>query len=557
MNMLFQAIWGVLVSAQLVYLAPTDQQSLEAVCIDQACYTISWSSKRYQGASRTCAKLGGQLMTVRSTVEADAISILMDKAERNNSTVWIGLEHPYNDRCTDTSQILRGFHWITGDNNTDYANWKTGEEMCGPRCVSVHSDRSWEAKDCNSKVDGYVCEFSYIRTCAALYPPDGYSVTYQIPFAVSHGDFTMLPPNTNAFLSNGHDPLICVEDKGNGNMKWSSEKPGPWTCLVENGGCEYICMGDNGNPKCMCSPETHLTGDGRSCSPPPTPSPQPNPCEPNPCAQHCIAETPSEFTCMCDEGYIIAEDQKRCQDVDDCVTFPNICEHQCTNTVGSFVCSCHSGFELVDGRCVDIDECDDPRILCEHNCDNYPGGYTCTCYSRYILDEKHHGKCKLFCDTPVCDAECDPHNTRKNCNCPEGFILDLDDTVCIDVDECESMHCEHLCTNFPGTFQCYCQDGFILQDDTSCVLDEGSGGKDVSPETPSSSTTPPQVHILQPAMLLGISVGILSMLTVLIGIICHMVRKHNIDHAAMDYKCKTSEKDVVLQQVKSAPQQEL
>lgn len=33
-------------------------------------------------------------------------------------------------------------------------------------------------------------------------------------------------------------------------------------------------------------------------------------------------------------------------DINECVETPSVCEQNCTNTVGSFVCGCNTGFEL-------------------------------------------------------------------------------------------------------------------------------------------------------------------------------------------------------------------
>ncbi|KAM4772059.1 thrombomodulin [Rhinophrynus dorsalis] len=546
MMMLFQAILGVLIAARLVDVAPTEQHVSEFVCINKVCYAIFWTNKKYQGASRACGKLNGQLMTVRSSVEAEAISILMGTAQSSSARVWIGLEQPDSNKCTDTSAPLRGFTWVTGDSNTDYMNWKNDGAKCGHLCVSVHKDLSWEETDCSVKTDGYLCEVNYPESCAPIYLPEGYSVTYHTPLGTIDNGATLLPPGSYAMIPEMHTPLLC-DDHGTGVMSWSSEEPGAWNCMVENGGCEFIC--NLTNLKCECAQDQQLKDDGRSCS---------KPCDPNPCDQHCIPHS-SGFICMCAEGYNLTGDGKTCQDIDDCASNPNICEHICMNTEGSFVCSCKPGYEMVDGQCEDIDECSNPKTLCEHSCRNYPGGFRCHCDEGYVTDEINPTKCKRFCNTTECAAECDPNNPDV-CECPEGYLVDTDNenmAVCADVDECDSGHCKHLCINLPGTFECACPEGYTLQGDSSCLSDEGSGLPEVPSEIPPSKPSSPDIHALQPIMLLGICVGILSMLTVIIAIICHMVRKHHMDHASMDFKCKGSEKGVVLQQVKSTSQQKL
>jgi len=45
-------------------------------------------------------------------------------------------------------------------------------------------------------------------------------------------------------------------------------------------------------------------------------------------------------------------------DIDECVEKP--CDHTCTNTIGSFHCRCHDGFDIQsDGRSCRIHEGDD------------------------------------------------------------------------------------------------------------------------------------------------------------------------------------------------------
>lgn len=70
----------------------------------------------------------------------------------------------------------------------------------------------------------------------------------------------------------------------------------------------------------------------------------------------------------------------RCTDVDECETRNGECSQQCTNTPGSFFCSCRNGYELgANGwACLDIDECrNSPGICGGGTCMNIIGGYKC------------------------------------------------------------------------------------------------------------------------------------------------------------------------------------
>ena len=85
-------------------------------------------------------------------------------------------------------------------------------------------------------------------------------------------------------------------------------------------------------------------------------------------------------------------------DIDECTEDP--CVHNCTNTDGSFICSCNNGYELDDnGRscngmyimliiinclllyilCIDIDECLSGPCPPNLMCNNLDGNYSCDC----------------------------------------------------------------------------------------------------------------------------------------------------------------------------------
>ena len=84
-------------------------------------------------------------------------------------------------------------------------------------------------------------------------------------------------------------------------------------------------------------------------------------------------------------------------DVNECSTSNGGCHHVCTNSAGSFQCSCNSGYSLAaDGTtCVDIDECRLNTDNCEQTCVNTVGGFTCSCNSGFTLNS----------DGRTCDGE--------------------------------------------------------------------------------------------------------------------------------------------------------
>nr|XP_009671459.1 PREDICTED: thrombomodulin [Struthio camelus australis] len=247
-----------------------------------------------------------------------------------------------------------------------------------------------------------------------------------------------------------------------------------------------------------------------------------------------------------------------CRDVDDCATKPGICDQDCVNTEGGFRCQCHQGYEMVDGHCRFQSHC--YETSCKHKCEDVPGGYRCSCFEGYAVHPHEPTQCVLHCNQSECPAECDPH-ALDSCECPDGFIFDDRGgglKFCVDIDECDMNFCSHNCTNHPGSYTCHCYAGYKLVDRNQCAKigeeeeETYSGDLEPGPETPIPTWTPPKAGHLHPGVLVGITVGLLSMLLVLLALVYHLTKKRCRSPTAMDYKCNSStEKDVGLHQVTS------
>ena len=87
-------------------------------------------------------------------------------------------------------------------------------------------------------------------------------------------------------------------------------------------------------------------------------------------------------------GFTLKKDklQRYCEDIDECVNYPGLCRGylHCTNTVGSYICGCRSGYETIGLKCIDINECANRGQCPEKSlCVNTQGNYTCQCYDGY------------------------------------------------------------------------------------------------------------------------------------------------------------------------------
>ncbi|KAL2310596.1 hypothetical protein Nmel_002259 [Mimus melanotis] len=76
-------------------------------------------------------------------------------------------------------------------------------------------------------------------------------------------------------------------------------------------------------------------------------------------------------------------------DIDECRTQNGGCNQLCLNKLGSFRCSCYSGYALKDSKiCEDIDECTASADICgEAHCKNLISSYECLCDTGYKYDD--------------------------------------------------------------------------------------------------------------------------------------------------------------------------
>ncbi|MBN3304666.1 CD248 protein, partial [Amia calva] len=446
-------------------------QERDALCNEDGCYAVYFQRKTFLDAWRSCKDRGGNLATVKRQEEADLIEELFYNVELRTRQVrvrvWIGLQR--QPRQCSAVRPLRGYTWITGDQDTQYTNWQREDApstCAAPRCVVMTYSRDpedellnfkWLDGSCTLPVDGYLCRYTYKGMCPGVASEGGGPAVYDIPFKLRSTILTHVPFGSVVNVpcpegTQGDQSALCMMRDG-GHVGWSKEAPfcsvatKSW-CQVNNGGCEHYCQEDGPHYYCQCLDGYELDEDGQSCRPDDF-------CQGNPCEFQCHSME-DDFMCSCPDGYLLKPNGQDCLDVDECLQSPP-CEQLCVNVPGTFECRCFEGYQLEEGGlCMDVDEClEDP---CDHACENTPGSYTCHC---------HLG----FFPPPEAPASC------------------------LDVDECQIPDtCQQMCVNEVGGFQCHCEEQYELQaDGFSCLpLKFGDPGQQ-QPPPPSSTFSFPWV----------------------------------------------------------------
>ncbi|KAK7482987.1 hypothetical protein BaRGS_00025764, partial [Batillaria attramentaria] len=293
----------------------------------------------------------------------------------------------------------------------------------------------WDVNECQEKTDnceqicsntlgGYVClcEEGYtLDDSAATCSQKEDSVSLCRNAGCSHGcrklaDQSSADSVPKCFCRPGYD-LDLTDNK----TCWDHDE-------CRDGVCSQQCYNFVGGFACYCHNGYRLSDDGRTCDPCPPMRYGPD------CQLTCTCGGRGRGChpvrgCVCEDGWtgVYCE-----EDVDECSQIPSVCggDQLCTNTRGSYTCSCLDGYRLnLTDTCEDIDECEEDSVLntCDslEQCMNVPGSFYCECSGGY---------------------------RRAN-------------NTCADIDECASNKndCEQICVNVPGTYNCGCYYGYRLK----------------------------------------------------------------------------------------------
>ncbi|XDV18862.1 hypothetical protein PO909_024464 [Leuciscus waleckii] len=386
-----------------------DLRERDALCSEDGCYVLYFQRKIFLDAWRSCKELGGNLATIRHPTEAEMVKELFSNVElrphhRGKANIWIGLQRQPR-QCSPT-RPLRGFSWITGDQDTQYTNWLKEDSVStcsSPRCVGIpystaaneqEDNLKWKDGPCSISVDGYLCRYNFQGMCTAIASEGGGNTLYSTHFNLLSTLLTHVPFGSVATVPcpTMDDQSVLCTLKDDGTVGWNRDPPfcsdvtkTSW-CDKDNGGCHHFCIESDSQNYCDCTEGYMLAPDERGCV-------DVNECLQSPCEHICV-NAPGTFECRCRDGYR-QDEEGACEDVDECVDDP--CEHACENTMGSHICHCHLGFAPLQedqSRCHDVDECQ-IEGTCEQMCINYEGGFECYCEEGYILQPDQFS-CRLI-----------------------------------------------------------------------------------------------------------------------------------------------------------------
>uniref|UniRef100_E1BNX3 Adhesion G protein-coupled receptor E1 n=1 Tax=Bos taurus TaxID=9913 RepID=E1BNX3_BOVIN len=368
------------------------------------------------------------------------------------------------------------------------------DECANPRSCPEHST-------CHNSVGSYSC------ACNSGYISRSGKKTFQGPGETCQdvdecANPRSCPDHSTCHNSLGNYSCVCNPGFQSGSGRKSFQGPGEMCqdvdeCANPRSCPEHsTCHNSVGSYSCACnsgyisrSGKKTFQGPGETCQDIDECSQKPPPCGPN---SRC-RNLPGRYECSCLTGFSSPTGNNwisgkpghfTCTDINECLSHGVCPEHsECTNSLGSYRCSCKVGFTSGNSTCEDVDECANPRSCPEHStCHNSLGSYSCVCnpgFQSRSGRKSFQGPGEMCQDVDECanPRSCPEHSTCHNsvgsysCACNSGYIsrsgkksFQGPGETCQDIDECSQKPppCgpNSRCRNLPGRYECSCLTGF-------------------------------------------------------------------------------------------------
>ena len=249
-----------------------------------------------------------------------------------------------------------------------------------------------------------------------------------------------------------------------------------------------------------------------------------------PRCEECPSPGSEEYKIVCPggDGFKPNEETVILEDINECADMNSLCNNgRCSNTFGSFMCTCRQGFRLDPSHvmCMDGNEClEDPDLCSPGRCSNTEGGFECACPPEYMLSpdgnecvDMRKENCFMQYANGTCSSPMSQPQTRMVCccsmgagwgysceKCPSqgsqshtelcgqagpGLMVDPMTGSMTEIDECQLMPgaCQHgTCMNTIGSFKCDCERGYEFDEDAHQCVDRNECLLGTSPCTGNS-----------------------------------------------------------------------
>ena len=137
------------------------------------------------------------------------------------------------------------------------------------------------------------------------------------------------------------------------------------------------------------------------------------------------------YICSCEFGY--TGDGRTCSNINECAAKENVCHPNavCVDTVGSHYCVCKDGFTGSGRQCTDVDECEEDVHHCHDNalCVNIPGDVVCKCMSGFVGDGSDCVSGEI--NSQPSDINCEMTTSASESSLKKGMDRRFFSSVCV------------------------------------------------------------------------------------------------------------------------------